>query len=148
MDVVELKGSLAVDLHDGFPGRHRVMVHVGIQKREAPGRERLHLIRFKSVSHPHLELSGDDRHVFPQRVPMRRDAETVGHLQPNCVVAAGPGRIALEYGELGARLNNGWRWTPGNGIRGDRVCFMRIGDKVVAEKFSSTSENPCNRYHV
>ena len=63
IDVVELKRRFAVDLHDGFSPRRRVVVHVGIQEPKTAGREGCHLGRMK-MSPTDLERSGNDGDAF------------------------------------------------------------------------------------
>jgi hypothetical protein len=140
IDVVELKWRLAVDLHDGFSASHGVVVHVRVEKGKAPGNERFHLVGVKIISHPDFERPGDDRDVFPLRVPMGRDAEAIRHLQANCEVAAGGGGVAFEHGELRTRAHDRRRRPPGNGIRGERIFFVRMIVRGTGEKQPRPSE--------
>src|SRR5882762_3426847 len=80
IDIVELQRRLSVDLHNRFSASHREVMHVGIEKRKAPGGERFHLVCFELIPHSEFELSGNYRHVFPVRMPVRRDAESIRHL--------------------------------------------------------------------
>src|SRR6266853_6785923 len=105
IDVVELQRGLPVNLHDGFSASHGEVVHVRVEKGKAPGNERLHFVRLELIAHPEFERSGDDRDVFPLRVPMGRNAEPIRHLQATCEVAAGRGWVTLEHGELRARTD-------------------------------------------
>jgi hypothetical protein len=151
IDVVELKGRLAVDLDNGFSASHGVVVHVGIEKSKATGRERGHFVDFEFITHANLERTGNDRDVFALRVKMRRDAETVRHLQANREVAGGGGWVAFEYGELRARTNNGWRRSPGNSIRRERVSLMRVSLRNRGDKLARPGEKSSyceNQEHV
>lgn len=51
IDVVELKGRLAVNLDNGFSASHGVVVHVGIEKSKATGRERGHFVELPDCFH-------------------------------------------------------------------------------------------------
>src|SRR5512137_2384471 len=126
IDVVELKRRLPVDLHNGFPGGHGVVVHVGVEESKAPGAERFHLAGIKLIAHADFERPGNDRDVFPVRVPMGRDTEPVRHLQANRETAGRGSWVALEYGKLRTRTHNGRCRPPGNRIRGECVLFVRV----------------------
>jgi len=69
-----------MDLDNGFSAGHGIVVHVGVEKREAPGDEHFHLVGIKLVAHANFERSGNDRDVFSVRVPVGRDAEPIRHL--------------------------------------------------------------------
>src|SRR5580704_1100549 len=80
IDVVERQGRFSVDLHNDFATGHRVVMHIGIEESETAGWESPHLALVKAISHPDLEGSRDDGHVFPLRMPMGCDAVSVRHL--------------------------------------------------------------------
>jgi len=44
-----------VDLHNGFSRSHGIVVHVGVEKGKAPGRERFHGVGVEGVSHAEKE---------------------------------------------------------------------------------------------
>src|SRR6516225_1177261 len=115
IDIVELKRRLTVDLHNSFSGGHRIVVHVGVEEGKASGNESFHLAGVKLIAHADFECSGNDRDVFPVRVPMGRDTEPIGHLQANREVAGRAGWVAFEYGKLRTRTHNGRCRAPGNG---------------------------------
>jgi len=54
--IVKLQRRHPMDLHHHFPGRHRIMVHVGIEIRETAGREGHHLGLIELVAMPTLKL--------------------------------------------------------------------------------------------
>ena len=91
-----------MDLYDGLPVSHSEVVHVRVKKRKASGWEGIHGFGVKGISHPDFEGSGDDRDVFPLRMPMGSDAESVRHLQANGEGTCRGGRVALEHGKLRA----------------------------------------------
>src|SRR5580765_3653939 len=126
IDIVKLKGRLAVDLYDGLSASHGEVVHVGVEKRKAPSDERGHLVGFEFIAHANFERARNDGDVFSVRVPMGRDAEPIRHLQANREVARGGGWVAFQDGELRAGTHHWRRRTPWNGIRGERICFVRV----------------------
>jgi len=107
IDVVELQGRLTVDLHDSFSASHGVVVHVGVKKSKAPGSERFHFVGVEFIAHPDFEGPGNDRDVFPLRVPMGRDAKPIRHLQANREVTGRGGWVAFEHSELRTRRTTG-----------------------------------------
>ena len=54
VDVVELERRLSMNLDDGLAASHGIVVHVGIKKRKAAGREGFHLVDLKLVTHAKL----------------------------------------------------------------------------------------------
>src|SRR5271165_796537 len=134
IDVVELQWGGAVDLDHNFSAGHGVVMHVGIQISETASWENSHLAFVKAISHANLEGPRDDRDVFPLRMPMRRDAISVRHLQTHGVVAAGGTWIALKYCELRPWGHKCRRWTPCNSIGRKRVFLRGAG-------LSSTGED-------
>src|ERR1700746_2354828 len=93
-----------------------------------------HLAFVKVVSHAHFESSRNHGDVFPLRMPVWRDAISIGHLQPYRVVPASSTWIALKDRELRPCGHKGWCRTVGNGIRCERVFRGRTG-------LGSTREN-------
>jgi len=89
-----------VDLHHDFPAGHRVVMHIGIEKSKTTGRENSHLAFVKAISHSDLEGPCDDRHVFPLRMPMGRDAIPVRHPQAYGVITTRGAGVALKHREL------------------------------------------------
>src|SRR5260370_33266913 len=75
IDVVELQGRLAVDLHDSLTASHGVVVHVGVEKGKAPGNERFHLVGVKLIAHADFERSGNNGDVFTAAAVVRVKAE-------------------------------------------------------------------------
>ena len=77
-----------MDLHHDFSTGHRVVMHVRIEKRKASSWESAHFALIEGIAHANLESPGDNRDVFPLRMPMRRDAVSVWHLQAHGVIPA------------------------------------------------------------
>jgi hypothetical protein len=113
IDVVELKWRLSVDLHDSLSASHGIVMHVGIEKGKAPCSERFHLVGIELIAHADFERPGNDRDVFPLRVPMGSDAEPIRHLQAN-------GKVAVEAVGSPSRTANcaPGRTTGGAGPQG------------------------------
>ena len=61
-----------MDLYHGRAVSHCVVLHVGIEESKTACGEGCHLLRLKNISHSNFERSGDDRDVFPQRMPVGR----------------------------------------------------------------------------
>ncbi len=115
-----------MDLDHNFSTGHCVVMHIGIEISETTGWEGSHLALVKAISHSHFKDPCDDSDVFPLRMPMRRDAISVGHLQTHGVIAGGNSWITLKYCELGPCRHKRWRRTVWNGI-GRECVFLRIG---------------------
>ncbi len=134
MDIVELKGRLTVDLHNGFSGGHGIVVHVGVEESKASGNESFHLAGVKLIAHADFERPGNDRDVFPVGVPMGRDTEPIRHLQANREVAGRCSWVTFEYGELRTRTHNRRRWPPRNGFRRESIFFVSVIVRGTGEK--------------
>ena len=76
-----------MNLNDCFSAGHGEVVHVGVEKGEASGSERFHLVGIKLVAHAEFECPRNDRDVFSVWVPMGGDSEPIGHLQADREVA-------------------------------------------------------------
>jgi len=115
-----------MDLDNGFSRGHGVVVHVGVEEGKAPSNENVHLAGVKLIAHADFERPGDDRDVFPARVPMRRDTEPIRHLQANRKIASRGSWVTFEYGKLRTWTYNGRCRPPGDGIRCECVFFVRV----------------------
>ena len=143
IDVIELQGSLSVDLHDRFSLSHGVVVHVGSRKAKLPATKVFILLASNSSPIPTLNVPEMMVTFSRLRVPMGRDAEPIRHLQANGVVAAGSGWVALEHRKLRAWTHNRRRRTPGNGLRGEYVLFVQDAPRVASgESRPATTKNP------
>src|ERR1700683_1490160 len=127
IDIVKLQGRASVDLHDDFPGSHRVVMHVGVEIGEAAGGERSHLVLVEGVSHAALERARNDRDVLPQGMPVRCDSITVRHFQTHRVVTGRSSRVAFDYGQLRARSDERWWRTPRDCFGGECVPVVSSG---------------------
>src|SRR5882762_9503847 len=127
VDVVKLQRRLPVHLHDHLAAGHGVVVHVGIEEREAALGKGGHLLRLKVVSHTQFERSLKDGDVLAIRMEVGGDAESVGHFDADGEVTTRGPRVAFEHGELSAGVQEGRPRTPRNGIRGERVGFVGSG---------------------
>jgi hypothetical protein len=140
IDVVELQRRLPMYLHDRFSASHREVVHVGIEERKASGGERFHLVRFKLVAHSEFERPGNHRYVFPVRVPVWRDSESIRHLQPNREIPGCRCRVALQHRELCTRPHHWRRRPPGNRIRRECVDLVRVLARCACEQHSPSRQ--------
>jgi len=80
IDVVELEGRRAVDLHYGLPTSHGEVVHIGIEKAETPVGQSIHICCLENITHSQLESPLNNGHIFPERMKVRRDAVSIRHL--------------------------------------------------------------------
>src|ERR1700720_2090427 len=113
-------------------------MHFGIEIGETAGRESAHLAFVKVISHSDFEGSGDDRDVFPLRMPMGRDAISVRHLQTNGIIATRCTGIALKHSQLRARPHERRRWTERNRI-GREGMFFRSGGLSTSREVKTRS---------
>src|ERR1700691_543207 len=102
-----------MDLHDHFSGCHCVVMHIGIEISETPGRKISHFGFVKPISHADFEGALDDSDVFPVGVPMWRDPISVRHLQPYRVISRSTAWIALKDCELRPRGHKRRGWPVG-----------------------------------
>jgi len=108
-----------VDLHNGFSAGHGIVVHVGVEEGEAPGNESFHFAGVELIAHADFERPGNDRHVFPVRMPMGRDAEPIGHFQANREVTGGGGRVAFSLFAI--------------------ICYCFLGGSGLADRITETA---------
>jgi len=112
-----------VDLDHYLSARHRVVMHIRFDISKTAGWEISHLAFVKAISHTNFEGAGDDRNVFPIRMPVGGDAISIWHLQTHSVVARHSSWIALKYRKLRPHWHRSWCETVGDSI--GRECVFR-----------------------
>ena len=144
-----------MDLDHDFSAGHCVVMHVRIEKRKASCWESSHLALIKGISHTNLESTGDNRDVFPLRMPMRRDALSVGHLQTHGVIPARCAGVALQHGKLRAGgYKCGWRtvrnaiWHECMSLRRSGLCANRNSQARTAQESENRNLNMYLPSHV
>lgn len=148
IDVIELERRQAVDLHDGFAASHGVVVHVGVEKGERAGREGAHFVDFELVAHAELEGAGDDGNVLAERMEVRSDTVSVGHLQADGVLTAGGSGVTFQNRELRAGIEERRNWAEGDLVGCKRVPgwggLIDGGTGVARSEVDHTTKQSCD----
>ena len=103
VDPPELRWRQAVDLDDSRSGSGGVVVHGGIEVREASRRETRHLAGVELITHADFERARQHGHVLAVGVSVRCDLVTVRHFEADSEIAGRSHGIAFKNSEFGSR---------------------------------------------